>query len=67
MDWEEWMKKNHIKLRGDPNGNRGSDENNAGRRISGTEVASEVHDDARKTGDSHIQKPVRKGQTQKEA
>ena len=55
-DWEKWMAKHHIKLRGEPNDN-GSDEVRSGGGISGSKVEAEVPDHARTPGDSHIQKP----------
>lgn len=56
VDWEKWMAEHHIKLRGDPNVNR-SDEVLADRNISRTEMANEMSNNARQTGNRNIQKP----------
>lgn len=57
IDWQEWMAKNHVKIRGHIPDDNGPDESKAGNAVSGTEVETEVSDDAGETGGSHIQKP----------
>lgn len=61
-NWEEWMAKHHIKLKGDSHDNK-SDAVDPGGGISWSEVETEVHDDAGKTNSGHIQKYGRKRKT----
>ena len=57
MDWQKWMDDHHIKLRGEMPNDDGPDEVRAGGGISGSEMETEVPDNAGTPGGSHIQKP----------
>ena len=53
-DWDEWMKKRHIKLRGNDNDNR-SDEKCTGSGIFRTDLETESKRNGRPSSDSNLQ------------
>ena len=54
MDWEKWMERNHVKLRGEPNDN-GANAGKTGGGISRPEVASPPCKNGRQTGCGNLQ------------
>lgn len=62
MDWQKWMKDNHVKLRGVEN-DGGEDAVSTGGGIFGTSMDDQSNHDAREPGNSHVQKHEKRRKT----
>lgn len=65
VDWQKWMKDHHVKMRGDPDDD-GSDAVLAGRKISRTEMETEVSNNAGTTSNCSLQESVSKTEEEKQ-
>lgn len=53
-NWNDWMVKNHIKLKGNDSNDNGTNEKCAGRGISGTKMETQSTGHGRPSGNRHI-------------